>query len=136
MQSDGVDVGAFRVFCFYDEEGTDHVPVRVGTELERLIRALSEEGPKQIHLQHYLVHPEHNRGYPHTYGTADWLKQSLQRSGNVHLLLSGHYHPGVLSQEEGGIHYAVAPAFCEAPHRFALYECEENRVQARWLQVD
>ena len=136
MQSEGVDVGDFRVFCFYDEEGADHVPVRVGAELERFDRALSDEGPKQIHLQHYLVHPEHNEGYPHTYGTAGWLKQSMQCSGQVHLLLSGHYHPGALPQKDGGIHYAVAPAFCEAPHRFAVYECDAHRVQTRWLQVD
>lgn len=136
IQSEGVDVGDFRVFCFYDEEGSDHVPVRVGAELERFDRALLERGHRQIHLQHYLVHPEHNGGYPHTYGTADWLKQSMRRSGNIHLLLSGHYHPGVMPQTEGGIHYAVAPAFCEAPHRFALYDCDEEGVQARWLQID
>ena len=136
MQSEGVDVGDFRVFCFYDEEGVDHVPVRVGAELERFDQALSDEGSRQIHLQHYLVHPEHNEGYPHTYGTAGWLKRSMQRSGQVHLLLSGHYHPGALPQKDGGVHYAVAPAFCEAPHQFAVYECDAHRVQTRWLHVD
>ena len=55
MQSEGVDVGDFRVFCFYDEESADHVPVRVGAELERFDRALSR-GTSTGHLQHYLVH--------------------------------------------------------------------------------
>ncbi len=133
----GIDIGDYRVYCFYDEEGADHVPVRIGAELERFHTALQDGDVRpQIHLQHYLVHPQKNEGYPHTYGTSPWLKSSLEASGKVHLLLSGHYHPGVPVLAQGPVHYAAAPAFCEAPHRFCIYELDGQRVHARSLQID
>lgn len=137
VEEEGVDVGDYRVYCFYDEEGADHVPVRIGAELERFHAAL-EDGyaHRQIHLQHYLIHPQKDEGYPHTYGTSAWLKSALEASEKVHLSLSGHYHPGVSVLTEGRLHYAVAPAFCEAPHRFAIYELDGQQVRAHPLQID
>lgn len=133
----GVDVADHRIYCFYDEEGNDHVPVRVGESLERLDEALADPSPlRQIHLQHYLVYPERNAGYPHTYGTADWLRSSLEASGKVWLLLSGHFHTGVPAEQQGGIYYAVAPAFCEFPHPLVIYDCDDASIATRYLQID
>jgi len=131
-----LDVADYRIFCFYDEEGLGHVPERVGAELERFDEALAlgDQRP-QIHLQHYLVYPQKNEGYPHTYGEAARIKSALEQSGKVRLLLSGHYHSGVLPLGHTGISYAVAPAFCEAPHVFRIYDIEEGALQARSLQL-
>ncbi len=131
-----LEVADYRVFCFYDEEGIGHVPERVGAELEHFEEALAGDDLRpQIHLQHYLVHPEKNEGYPHTYGTAMRLKTALEGCGKVRLLLSGHYHGGVLPLAQGGVYYAVAPALCEAPHIFRIYELAADEVQTRSLQL-
>ena len=133
---EALELGDHRVFCFYDEEGIGHVPERVGAELERFAEALADGDMRpQIHLQHYLVYPEKNEGYPHTYGSAERLQTALEECGRVRLLLSGHYHGGVLPQVLGGVHYAVAPAFCEAPHEFRIYELAAEGVQTRSLQL-
>jgi Icc protein len=136
MSHSGLELADYRIFSFYDEEGRGHVPERVGGGLERFDEALASADQRpQIHLQHYLVYPEKNEGYPHSYGQAARLKEALEDCGKVRLLLSGHYHAGVLPLVEGNVAYAVAPAFCEAPHVFRIYELEENSVQARSLQL-
>ncbi len=129
---EALELAGHRVFCFFDEEGESHVPERVGRERRRFDAALADGDVRaQIHVQHYLVHPERNEGYPHSYGEAAELKTALEQSGKVRLLLSGHYHSGVELFSENGIYHAVAPAFCEAPHAFRIYEWDGDLMHAR-----
>lgn len=122
-QSVDFEVKGWRVVVFHDEEVDCHYPQRMGRERERFLSALRDGDPRpQVHLQHYLVAPERNEGYPHTYREAESLKRALLADRRVRLVLSGHYHKGEPLFRAGGTCFAVAPAFAEPPHPYRLYE--------------
>lgn len=111
------DVGGYRIVAFHDREGADNVPFRNGEERLRFHAVLGDGDPRrQIHLQHYVAHPEVDHPYPHNYGDAPALLEALDRSGRVHLSLCGHYHPGSDMLRQGASVHAVGRALCEAPH--------------------
>lgn len=113
----------YAIHCFRDDEGPDHVPVRQGASQQHFQTALAEDdSPPQVHIQHYIVWPERNEAYPHTYGQGAAMRDAIIGSGNVRLVLSGHYHPGVPLFCDKGVYFAVAEALCEAPHPFYLYD--------------
>ena len=126
-------VHGFRVLSFMDCEGPDHVPIRVDLELYRFIAALNDPATlPQIHVQHYLVWPERNENYPHTYGTGDSLHREMVASGNVRLALSGHYHAGVTPTFSKGVWFAAVPSFAEHPHPYWVYELDGDNLS--WTQ--
>lgn len=126
-------VAGQRVLLFEDTEDAEHYPRREGDERERFFRALSDaESPPQIHVQHFLVWPERNAGYPHTYPEGEAFRRAVCASGRVRLVLSGHYHRGVPPTPVEGTVFAAAPAFCEAPHRWMWYEMGERVF--RWRE--
>ena len=129
-------VGDFRIHCFYDEEGRNNTPERVGGELERFLEATSNSDEySQIHIQHYLLYPEKNDGYPHTYLNSTSLIKSASSSEKVTLALSGHFHPGENLVQYQGIYFAVAPAFCEPPHPFRIYDLSPPIIQTQHLNL-
>ena len=102
-QASDFDVGGWRVLVFNDDEVDCHQPQRMGGERGRFLAALGDGDPRpQVHLQHYLVAPERNEGYPHTYREAESLKAAIASGGRVRLVLSGHYHAGERMFREGG----------------------------------
>ncbi|MCY3681531.1 MAG: metallophosphoesterase [Gemmatimonadetes bacterium] len=117
------DVQGFRVITFFDEEGDHHVPRRVGADRARFQSVVSDGDPRpQIHLQHYLIFPEHSGGYPFNYGDAAELKAALVADSRCKLVLSGHYHKGEDLVSKGHVFFATARAFCDPPHPFRVYE--------------
>lgn len=119
-----------RVLCFHDDEGDGHFPRRLGAQRERFLEALRDGDPApQIHVQHYLIHPERNAGYPHTYREWASLRAAIETGGRVKLVLSGHLHTGTEPDTQSGVTYAAAPAFCEFPHRWRFYEVGANGVE-------
>ena len=117
------DVEGFRVVTFFDEEGDHNVPQRVGADRARFQSVLSDGDPRpQIHLQHYMIFPEHSGGYPFNYGDAAELKAALLADSRHKLVLSGHYHEGEDLMSEGHVFFATARAFREPPHPFRVYE--------------
>lgn len=133
-------VAGHRVLTFWDTENAHHVPKRVGDERRRFQRALADAAAggalPQIHVQHYLVWPERNDDYPHTYGDGADLREAIAASGRVRLVLSGHYHRGEPPLAEKGAYFATVPAFCEAPHPIWLYQLAGDAVHWRALQVE
>lgn len=126
----------YRILAFRDHEGPNHVPQRVGQERRRFADALADpHSPPQIHVQHYVVWPERNADYPHTYGQGAAMREALIASGNVRLVLSGHYHLGVPLFADKGVYFSTVPCFAEAPHAFAIYDLDGDAVQARTLQL-
>ena len=116
-------IAGHRVVCFCDREGDGHVPTRVGRERDRFVAVLAaKDSLPQVHVQHYLVYPERNETYPHTYARADELVDSIVGSGNVRLVLSGHYHEGACPHKIGPVTFSTVPAFCEYPHRYWVYD--------------
>ncbi len=123
------DVQGFRVIIFFDEEGDHHVPQRVGAERARFQSVLSDDDPRpQIHLQHYMIFPEHSGGYPYNYDNAAELKAALLADSRRKLVLSGHYHEGEDLMAEGHVCFATARAFREPPHPFRVYEITDADI--------
>ena len=69
--------------------------------------------------------------YPHTYGDGEWMRDMIVGSGNVRLVLSGHYHRGVPLFRVKDTFFATVPSFCEAPHPFWIYELNGENVTPR-----
>ena len=129
-------VKGYRVLTFRDDEGENHVPARVGQEEARFQAALADtDSPPQNHIQHYVVWPERNEEYPHTYGAGATMREQIIASGNVRLVLSGHYHIGVPLFFDKGVWFATVRGFTEAPHPFNLYEVDGDQVSARTLSL-
>ena len=124
------EVAGHRVLLFFDDEVDNHFPQRMGSERERFLSVISDNDPHpQIHLQHYLISPMHNEGYPHSYLEGDSLKASLTSDPRVRLVLSGHYHRGEDLFKEGSVHFATSKAFCEPPHPFRFYTLGEETIE-------
>lgn len=123
-----VDAAGLRFVCFWDELGPDRQPRRTAARRDLFEQALNapEHNVSQIHIQHYTVYPPiTSNGARYDYLGAAALKESLESSGRVRAVLSGHYHPGVLA-EEGGVFYSGPPAFCEAPYPFRIYNMRDD----------
>ena len=128
-----LDVGGVRVVSFADAEGEGHIPQRVGDEHARFEQVLTDDDRRpQIHLQHYLVYPRRDEGYPHTYGNGGEMRQAITNSGRVRMCLSGHYHPGHDPECVQGTWFAVAPAFCESPHPWRIYDLDVDSGDLNW----
>lgn len=122
------DAAGLRFVCFWDELGPDRQPRRSGASRDLFDRVLTapEHDVSQIHIQHYTVYPPiTSNGARYDYLGAAEIKDSLEASGRVRAVLSGHYHPGVLA-EESGVLYSGPPAFCEAPHPFRVYQVTDG----------
>jgi 3',5'-cyclic AMP phosphodiesterase CpdA len=125
-------VNGYRALTFSDDEGPNHVPIRAGQEEVRFLAALHDERSlPQIHIQHYIVWPERNEEYPHTYGVGVKMRDAIIGAGHVRLVLSGHYHLGVPLFYDKGVWFATARAFTEAPHPYTIYDLEEEMVTSR-----
>jgi 3',5'-cyclic-AMP phosphodiesterase len=134
-QETDLDVKGTRILSFADVEGDDNVPRRTNGERARFEACLVDDDPRpQIHLQHYLVYPRRDEGYPHTYEDGEQMRQAMTESGRVRLCLSGHYHLGHEPECVDGIWFAVAPAFCEAPHAWRVYDLEPAGGGLTWHQ--
>ncbi|MEM7028561.1 MAG: HAD-IIIA family hydrolase [Chloroflexota bacterium] len=126
----------YRLVRFCDREWAGHIPRRFDRERKLWEKMLADEkSPPQIHLQHYVIKPELNEGYPHTYFEGESLKAQNTASGRVILSLSGHYHRGTDLISQDGCHFAVGPAFCEFPHPFRIYEIEDRQVNMHTLTL-
>lgn len=121
-----ITVGGYRILAFRDHEGPHHVPQRTGSERQRFFSALADrDSLPQVQVQHYVVWPERNAEYPHTYGEGAAMREAIIASGSVRLVLSGHYHAGVPLFADKGVYFATVPAFAEAPHPFAIYDLDD-----------
>lgn len=120
---------SYRVVTFRDDEGANHIPVRVGQELARFRAVLNDTASlPQIHIQHYIVWPERNEEYPHTYGAGADMRDAMIASGNVRLVLSGHYHIGVPLFPDKGVWFATVRGFTEYPHPFNIYDINNKNI--------
>ena len=126
-------VDSYQVLTFLDSEGSDNVPQREGNEQKRFTDMLSGAAIQpQIHIQHYVVCPEMNEGYPHSYGEGESMHRDIVSSGAVRLVLSGHYHRGIEPFFDKGVWFATVPAFVEFPHPYWVYELSGDSLT--WTQ--
>lgn len=138
--SEMIDAVGFRFFCFWDELGPDRQPRRTGASFDLFNQSLTaaDHDVPQIHIQHYTIEPPIlHKGWRYEYAGAQSMKQRLEESGRVRAVLSGHYHPGSLVHENHVL-YSGAPSFCEAPHRFRIYDFSESdgiRVEDHFIEA-
>jgi histidinol-phosphate phosphatase family protein len=119
----------FRVVEFVDFEHEGNVPRRFVPARDCFDQVLSDlDATPQIHLQHYLLIPPGDGAYPFAYAEHEFLREKIACSGKVILSLSGHYHAGTPLLCQDGTFYAVTPGFCDAPHRWRIYEVNGDRV--------
>ena len=117
-------------FCTFYDHQHEGIPIfRENEQWQQFEKVIAQPGPRnQIHLQHYLIRPEYNDGWPHTYANAGEISTLLEKSQRVLLTLSGHYHKGAnLSCE--GVRYHTAKSFCDPPCHFYVIEIREGKVQ-------
>ena len=121
------DIRGFRFISFQDRQWDHKVPRRFDRERRLMETALADEThPRQIHLQHYLIHRGDKSDKEHRYLEWDNIRKMTRDSGKVLLSLSGHYHPGVPSLKEGVTTWYSAKALCRFPHTLAIHELWEN----------
>lgn len=117
------DHGDLRFVSFWDRELRGHVPQRIHRERFRLDSVLQDPDPRpQVHLQHFVITPRLDRGYPHTYREGEEIQQRLTASRKVALALSGHYHPGCEVFRADRTTFSVTPALVESPHPYRLFD--------------
>ena len=132
-----VTIEGYRFVSFYDEEIQENRSERLGNQKDRFDRVLTDsDRTPQIHLQHYMVWPEHNEGYPHSYRESRDLRTRIAASGKVLLTLSGHFHGGVDAFEEDGTWFSTSRAFCEPPHPYRIYDIDDRQVRQTEFTID
>ncbi len=128
-------VCGYRVVSFEDREQRGHVPERLGRERDRFRQAVGDESSlPQIHVQHYVIQPRLDAGYPHTYRDGEELADEIVSSLRVRLVLSGHYHPGVSPFRQGKTWFSVAPALCARPFPAMIYDLDDATLT--WERMD
>jgi predicted MPP superfamily phosphohydrolase len=127
-------IKGYRVLTFRDGEGAQHVPHREGLQEERFAQALTgAEDTLQIHVQHYVIQPRRDEGYPHTYLHGEAMAERIVASGRVRLVLSGHYHRGIAPFRVADTWFAVAPALCVAPFPMMIYDLDGRNLT--WQRI-
>ncbi len=123
MELNGVAVHAFHDW----EEPGRFQARRKGAERQRfealLTGADAARGPApvEVHLQHYVVHPPLETGYPLNYAEAEEMTAALAAAAGTRLVLSGHWHQGSEPVTVGNATFCTARSFCEAPHPYRLH---------------
>jgi histidinol-phosphate phosphatase family protein len=131
------DLDGVRFVSFWDREVHHNRPQRILAERRRFDRVLAEPGSlPQVHLQHYVISPVLDDGYPHTYLEGDELLARITAARMIRLVLSGHYHPGVEPARHGGALFSVTPALAEHPHPFRMFTLAAHAEDVPWEQLE
>jgi predicted MPP superfamily phosphohydrolase len=125
-------IGTLFVHAFRDWEQAGNQALRIGPSRARFEHLLENatEASRELHLQHYLVRPYVEHGYPLLYGDADDIAARVAAAPGRRLLLSGHWHGGTPLVTLGHAQFAVCPAFCEFPHPYRVFEIAEDGAVA------
>lgn len=124
-----IDLAGHRVATFWDRDFEAHVPRRYDRERRHLLSLLADEsGLPQVHLQHFMITPILNDGWPYSYWEGDHLRRLLADSGKVRLALSGHRHSGWEPVADGACTFVCGKAFCDFPHCYQVIEVDDHGV--------
>ncbi len=130
-----LDLPGCRVYRFSDREWSGHVPRRLDRERVLFDTTLADGPQHQIHLQHYVVTPALNKGYPHTYFESDWLVKRTVDSGKNILSLSGHYHEGTELLPHANAFFTTGAAFAQCPHPIRIYETGPGGISHQTINL-
>ena len=120
-----VDVNTLRILPIVDPEAPGWNAERQDADLQAMISlTLDHTGPVAI-LQHMSLHPPDTQAARFNLTNAETVIQTMHEA-NIHLSISGHYHPGFTLQK-GPIHFIGCRALCEAPHPLTLINLAPNQ---------
>lgn len=122
IQADG---GQIVSFCDDVVEEGSLASTRADSALAQMRSSLGQPSPGwTLALQHYLIYPDRNEGYPHNYANAAAIRAIMEASPRALVSVSGHFHPGCEATRHNGVTYLCGGAFCEAPHPYYVIEIE------------
>ena len=126
----------YRLVRFYDREWDFCMPRRVDRERKLMEQMLADKTSNpQIHFQHYNIEPKIDHPYPHNYYECEHLKKQLIEAPQVIASISGHYHPGTELLDCEGTSFTTGPAFTEFPHRYRIYEFNDDDMRVEKYQA-
>jgi hypothetical protein len=117
-------IGTLDAHAFHDWEQEGNQALRLGESRRRFeaLTAAATPATEELHLQHFVVHPEVDYNYPLLYGDAGDIAARAASAPGRRLLLSGHWHGGTPMVPVGQALIGACPAFCEPPHPYRVFE--------------
>ena len=109
-------------------------PIRTDSSLKNMHLLLSRNFPNIRYtflIQHYLIYPEHNKGYPYNYQNASAIREIMEISPRTLFSISGHYHPGFFVTPSNSIAYFCGKAICESPFPYYILDTGGDGIKTR-----
>lgn len=113
--------------CYNGEHSSRRSDQSLRTMDDLLIRANCHPEVTLV-LQHYVVYPALNKGYPYNYQNDSAIRNILEQSNRPILSISGHYHPGIPSTKKNGVSYFIGRSFCEEPYPCYIINTSRERT--------
>jgi len=120
----------FEDVCQKDEAYS----IRTDSSVKNMHVLLSKDSSKIKYtflIQHYLIYPDHNKGYPYNYQNASAIREVMEKSARKLFSISGHYHHGFPVTSFNGIGYFCGKAICENPFPYYILDTGGNEIIIR-----
>jgi len=130
-----LDLEGIRFIPFTDDpERPNWNAARTPEETGRMIRLASAfEGPS-VSIQHVPLFRPGSGSACYNYEYAETIIDIMRDSG-VKLTVSGHYHEGMNPVSDGSVTALAAPAFCEEPFRFLVFELDRSASVSAFRKI-
>ncbi len=121
-----LDLDGIRFIPFPDDpERPGYNAARTDSETARMIQIASAFDGLSVSIQHVpLFRPGIGKSR-YNYESADSLLDMLESTG-IRLTISGHEHAGMMPVSDGKITTLAAPALCEMPFSFLVFELDKQ----------
>ena len=131
-----LDLDGIRFLPFTDDpERPGWNAARTPEELDRMIRSASAFPGPSVSIQHVpLYRPGVGMARYH-YEYAETILDAMRDSG-VRLSISGHDHQGMRPVSDGRVTALAAPALCEEPFPFLLFELDRNGLLSDFRTIE
>ena len=131
-----LDLDGIRFIPFTDDpERPGWNAARTPEEIERMIRTASAFPGPSVLIQHVPLYRPGTSKVRFNYEYAETILDAMRDSG-VRLTISGHYHEGMEPVSDGRVTALAAPALCEAPFRFLLFELDRDGLLSHFRTIE
>ena len=130
-----MDLGGIRFIPFTDDpERPGWNAARTPEEIERMIRTASDFPGPSVSIQHVPLYRPGICNVRYNYEYAETIIDAMRDSG-VRLTISGHYHEGMDPVSDGRVTALAAPALCEKPFHFLLFELDRKGIPTKFRRI-
>jgi len=123
---DFVDIKGFRFVPFIDTDLPEYLAHRSSEDIERMKAVRCDYAGPVIALQHTSLFPVGASECPYNFTNASEIIAAMKGQG-IFLSLSGHYHKGLVTGDDGARFIAVT-ALCEDPFGFSEIDIDGSEV--------